>query len=199
MKLILPYGGTLLNVNGIKNELVDHEQYHRVMKQPSAEDHLYGDKASWSASVENLFGNVIERKGRILNLNELEEVKATYTGEAAKLPQYKEEDQLVEELNEYERFTLDRNLKLRDLNRINDRNVELIKDRWTRLRSSCLQLIDLNPFTPYKYHLELARSALFPKKSPKKPRRHTISATRNKHTYKRSLRTKQDLRQIQLT
>ena len=53
--------------------------------------------------------------------------------------------------NDYERFNMDRDLKLKDLNVKNERHIELIKGTWTKHRSKHLTFIDSNPFNPFKY------------------------------------------------
>ena len=46
----LPYGGTLLEKDEAKNELIDHSQYRRVMKQPSEENLIFDGLPNWAIS-----------------------------------------------------------------------------------------------------------------------------------------------------
>ena len=112
----LPYGGNLMNQAKIVNELIDHSQYQRVMKQPSAEGNESFKKPKWQLSQENRFNELKYRKS--LRMEDLDEVKQMYASVGKIVPAYKKDDAF--EWDDYERFALENGgTKLKDLNRKN--------------------------------------------------------------------------------
>ena len=51
---------------------------------------------------------------------------------------------------EFQRFSLEKNVKLKDLNRRNDRSISVIKNCWSRSKPNHVELAMANPFSRKK-------------------------------------------------
>lgn len=173
----IPYGGLVLKKP--ENELIDFNQYQRVIKKGESEHTATKGKLLWPSASKNIFGLLKWRKS--LEEHELELLKKKFE-EAKQLPDFEEEKD-KDDWSEYERFARKMDgVQLRDLNVKNLRHIEQIKGRWSQQRQARLEFIDLNPFTPFKYQKELASHSHSPverlnrKVSPTKKKGGTTAA-----------------------
>ena len=104
-----------------------------------------------------------------------------------------------EDWDEYNWLALEKNTKLKDLNRKNVRHIELIAAKWNRSRMNHINFIDLNPFTPFRYKQAPLQSHASP--APQRPNKQkkdskrggTISAAKKVKLSKRAKNSKRDL------
>ena len=61
----LPYGGQLLCEAEIINELIDHNQYYRVLKQPSPEQLRKVGKPVWELADQDRFSTLKHRQSLV--------------------------------------------------------------------------------------------------------------------------------------
>ena len=87
-----------------------------------------------------------------LGFSELQELKVLYEHAAEWLPKYGEDDEF--EWDEYERFALEKNSKLRDMNRKHVPQIEYVKAEWARSRPKHINFAELNPFEYRKFDLD---------------------------------------------
>ena len=96
----------------IINELVDHNQYYRVIKQPSPEEIRNAGNPNWALADQDRFSTLKHRQN--LMYQELQKKLEEY--ENARKLLYDEDDMF--DWGDYERFSKEKNVKLRDLNRM---------------------------------------------------------------------------------
>ena len=80
---LLPYGGKMLTQSGIKYELVDHNQYYRVMQQPVSDyvkdsDIAMQTQPKWRSSTEDRFASTQKRKEIELTKSQISNVEIRY-------------------------------------------------------------------------------------------------------------------------